>query len=101
MPRIFFENQIQSYVNNTFNSFHNLNRLLERPRQCINIDNSTFQWDPNFSNSPDYIQSRIYSLYGDRAIFAMHNTLNTQSRFDTNQKIMRTHCNELYDLSEW
>lgn len=80
----------------------NLNRLLERPRQSINIDNnSTFEWDPNFSNSPDYIQSKTYSLYGDRAIFAMHNTLNTQSRFDTNRQIMRTHCNELYNLTEW
>lgn len=77
-----------------------IHRLLERPRQCVNVDSSPFEWDPSFSDSADYIKSRTCSLYGDRALFAMHNTLKTQSRFDTDHKMMRIHCQELYDLSE-
>lgn len=77
-----------------------MNRLLERPRQCINIENSIFEWNPHFADTPGYTASKAISLYGDRAIFTMHNTLETRSQLDTDQNLMRIHCNELYDSSE-
>ncbi|XP_055325146.1 probable ATP-dependent RNA helicase spindle-E isoform X2 [Sitodiplosis mosellana] len=75
--------------------------LLERPRQCINTEITEFQWDPNFTNSPDFVVSHANDIYGHRAIFPMHSTLKTQSSYDTDGDFLRLHCKQLHDLTQF
>lgn len=77
-----------------------LDRLLERPRKSINTEHTKFQWDPNFSNSPDFVVSHANDIYGNRAIFPMHNTLKTRSSYDTDVDFLRIHCKQLHDLTQ-
>lgn len=75
-------------------------RLLEKPRQSINIDTDDFNWNPNYTNLPGYEKSNAADLYGNRAIFPLHCTLKTQSRLDVDREFMHLHCNQLHDLSQ-
>lgn len=93
--------RISKKFNQFFFQFHkNQNRLLEKPRQCINTDTTDFHWNPIYSDLPDFIKSNANDLYGNRAIFPLHSTLKTQSRHDTDLEFMHLHCNQLHDLTQ-
>lgn len=77
-----------------------MNRLLGKPRQSITPDHAEFSWDPQFSESPDFVASHANDIYGNRAIFPLHCTLKTHNQLDTNREFMHLHCNQLHDLSQ-
>lgn len=86
--------------NITDNLFLSCNRLLAKPRQCINREMSEFDWDPHFADSEGFIKSCVSDIYGDRAIFPIHNTLKTESTSDADQNFKRIHCSELHHIAQ-
>lgn len=74
-------------------------RLLERPRRSVSTEMTEFNWDPMFAQSEGFVKSFVNDIYGKRAIFPMHNTLKTQSNYDTNFDFMRLHCKQLHEIT--
>lgn len=81
-----------------FYSIHVI-RLLGKPRKLIGIHREEHLW--NTYDPCDVIVSHSEDIYGERAIFPLHNALKLYTEKSNNlSEQMQKHCQELHLLAE-